>query len=80
MHPYPVTHLTFPINMSPQTPLCLFLQLTMDQLVQILRYEADKDEYVHCHCLVQILRYGADEGEYVIMSIATASCKFLCIC
>ena len=26
------------------------MQLTLDQLVHILRFEADKEEYVFCHC------------------------------
>ena len=34
------------MNMFPQTPIYLFLQLTQDQLVQILRFGADEDEYM----------------------------------
>ena len=37
------------MNMFPQTPLYLFLQLIMEQLVHLLRHEADAEEYV-CHC------------------------------
>ena len=53
MHSCPVTHLVyacFQINMFPQTPLYLFLQLTTEQLVDILRNEADEEEFVYCHC------------------------------
>ena len=53
MHSCPVTHLVyarFQINMSPQTHFYLFLQLTIEQLVDVLRNEADDNEYVYCYC------------------------------
>ena len=53
IHPCSVTHLVyarFPINMSPQTSLYLFLQLTKEQLIELLRKEADEQEYIYYHC------------------------------